>query len=198
MQGWVKATRVIALVNKGATYALVIFLISRTPPQVYSDLTIERVLPIDQDFKCDIGNYKYNKTFYLPIQCKRDLPYYRKFSKLYLTLIRPEISFCILNQYIPYSLYNREHVYCIVYGFTVFYIYFYYSLKETDNKYLSYYLDTGGKQQEGLYVYLNIAFRKLRLIFEMKRGTSTSSLVSEIFRAIEGNILFIFWKENIF
>lgn len=75
-------------------------------------------------------------------------------------------------------------------------LYFYCS--ETDNKYLSYYLDTGGKQQEGLYVYLNIAFRKLRLIFEMKRGTSTSSLVSEIFRAIEGNILFIFWKENIF
>ncbi|KAI4496546.1 hypothetical protein M0804_000356 [Polistes exclamans] len=99
MQGWAKATRVIALVSKGVTYALVVFLISRTPPQVYSDLTIERVLPIDQDFKCDI--------------------------------------------------------------------------------------DTGGKQQEGLYVYLNIAFRKLRLIFEMKRGTSTSSLVSEIFRAIE-------------
>lgn len=104
MQGWVKATRVIALVNKGATYALVVFLMSRTPPQVYSDLTIERVLPIDQDFKCDIGNYKYNKTFYLPIQCKRDLPYYKKLSKLYLTLICSEIRLYILNQYIPYGL----------------------------------------------------------------------------------------------
>ncbi|KAI4497099.1 hypothetical protein M0802_007845 [Mischocyttarus mexicanus] len=99
MQGWAKATRVIALVTKGVTYALVVFLISRTPPQVYSDLSIERVLPIDQDFKCDI--------------------------------------------------------------------------------------DTDGKQQEGLYVYLNITFRKLRLVFEMERGTSTSSFVSEIFRAVE-------------
>lgn len=37
------------------THALAIFLASRIPPQVYSDLTLEGVLPIDQDFKCDIG-----------------------------------------------------------------------------------------------------------------------------------------------
>ena len=55
MQGWVKAARILAVVNKESTYALVILLTSRTPPQVYSDLTIERVLPIDEDFKCDIG-----------------------------------------------------------------------------------------------------------------------------------------------
>ncbi|KAG8036817.1 hypothetical protein G9C98_004139 [Cotesia typhae] len=54
MQGWVKASRLLALVNKGPTHALVILLTSRNPPQVYSDLTIERVLPIDQEFKCDI------------------------------------------------------------------------------------------------------------------------------------------------
>ncbi|XP_012276603.1 inositol polyphosphate 5-phosphatase OCRL-1 isoform X2 [Orussus abietinus] len=99
MQGWVRAARLLALVNKGSTYAVVILLTSRSPPQVYSDLTIERVLPIDQDFKCDIG--------------------------------------------------------------------------------------TDGKQQDGLEVYLNISSRKLQLVFEMRPGVATSSLVSEIFRAIE-------------
>lgn len=63
MQGWVKASRLLALVNKGPTHGLVILLTSRNPPQVYSDLTIERVLPIDQEFKCDIG-----KKLYLFIQ----------------------------------------------------------------------------------------------------------------------------------
>lgn len=55
MQGWVKSSRLLALVNKGATNALVIFITSRTPALVYSDLTVEKVLPIDQDFQCDIG-----------------------------------------------------------------------------------------------------------------------------------------------
>ncbi|KAJ8669739.1 hypothetical protein QAD02_000998 [Eretmocerus hayati] len=55
VQGWLKTTRLLALVNKGSTNALVIILTSRTPPQVYSDLTIEKVLPIDQDFQCDVG-----------------------------------------------------------------------------------------------------------------------------------------------
>lgn len=59
MQGWIKPLRLLALVNKGSTHALVILLTSRNPPQVYSDLTIERVIPIDQDFKCDIGEEKY-------------------------------------------------------------------------------------------------------------------------------------------
>ncbi|XP_034936356.1 inositol polyphosphate 5-phosphatase OCRL isoform X2 [Chelonus insularis] len=99
MQGWIKATRLLALVNKGTTHALVILLTSRNPPQVYSDLTIERVLPIDQEFKCNI--------------------------------------------------------------------------------------DTGNQQQEGLDVYLNVSSRKQRLVFEMRPGEATSSLVSEIFRAIE-------------
>lgn len=55
IQGWVKSSRLVALVKKGSTNALVIFITSRSPPQVYSDLTIEKVLPIDQDFQCDIG-----------------------------------------------------------------------------------------------------------------------------------------------
>lgn len=99
VQGTVKAPRALALVNKGSTYALVILLTVRTPPQVQSDLTIVKVLPIDQDFKCDI--------------------------------------------------------------------------------------DTGKKQQDSLFVYLNITFRKFRVMFELARGTTTSCFVSEIFRAIE-------------
>ncbi|XP_015123931.1 inositol polyphosphate 5-phosphatase OCRL-1 [Diachasma alloeum] len=99
MQGRAKAPRLLALVNKGPTYALVVFLTSRSPPQVYSDLTIERVLPIDQEFKCDI--------------------------------------------------------------------------------------DTGNQLQESLDVYLNVSSRKQRLVFEMRPGVATSSIVSEIFRAIE-------------
>ncbi|XP_015590304.1 inositol polyphosphate 5-phosphatase OCRL-1 isoform X2 [Cephus cinctus] len=103
MQGCMRAARLLALVNKGSTHALVILLTSRTPPQVFSDLTIERVLPIDHDFKCDLD----------------------------------------------------------------------------------------GKQQDSLDVYLNVSSRKLRLVFEMRPGVTTSSLVSEIFRAIE-----VFQKNN--
>ena len=64
MQGAVKALRLLALVNKATTNALVILLTSRNPPQVYSDLTIERVIPIDEDFKCDIGMLKYGLCMY--------------------------------------------------------------------------------------------------------------------------------------
>ncbi|XP_053994194.1 inositol polyphosphate 5-phosphatase OCRL isoform X2 [Hylaeus volcanicus] len=97
IQGWVKAARIVALLSKGTTQALVVLISSRTPPKVYSDLAIERVLPIDQDFKCNINE----------------------------------------------------------------------------------------KQQDSLDVYLNVTSRKLHLVFEMKPGVGTSSLVSEIFRAIE-------------
>lgn len=55
IQGCVKTVRIIALLGKGTTQALAILISSRTPPQVYSDLTIERLLPIDQDFKCNIS-----------------------------------------------------------------------------------------------------------------------------------------------
>ncbi|XP_053994193.1 inositol polyphosphate 5-phosphatase OCRL isoform X1 [Hylaeus volcanicus] len=99
IQGWVKAARIVALLSKGTTQALVVLISSRTPPKVYSDLAIERVLPIDQDFKCNIN--------------------------------------------------------------------------------------TDEKQQDSLDVYLNVTSRKLHLVFEMKPGVGTSSLVSEIFRAIE-------------
>ncbi|XP_033224962.1 inositol polyphosphate 5-phosphatase OCRL isoform X2 [Belonocnema kinseyi] len=99
MQGWVKDARILAVVNKGPTCALVILLTSRTPPQVYSDLRTEKVLPIDEDFECDI--------------------------------------------------------------------------------------DASGKQQDGATVYFNVSSKRVQLTFEMKPGIETSTLVSEIFRAIE-------------
>lgn len=98
IQGWVKSVRYVALISKG-TYGLATFFSSKSPPQAYNDLTLEGILPVDQDFKCGI--------------------------------------------------------------------------------------DTNAETQDSLDVYMNITSRKLRLVFEMKLGEATSSLVSEIFRAIE-------------
>lgn len=58
-----------------------------------------------------------------------------------------------------------------------------------NNKY--YLLDTDDKQQDSLDVYLNVTSRKLHLVFEMRPGVVTSSLVSEIFRAIEGKNMLV-------
>ncbi|XP_046667170.1 inositol polyphosphate 5-phosphatase OCRL-like isoform X1 [Homalodisca vitripennis] len=54
MQGWVRTSRILALIEKDGNYALIVFLSSQTPPIAYSELTVERVLPINSDFKCDI------------------------------------------------------------------------------------------------------------------------------------------------
>ncbi|KAK7791378.1 hypothetical protein R5R35_007912 [Gryllus longicercus] len=54
MQGWVRASRVLALVEHDGHHVLFVFLSSRVPPQTFSDLTIERLLPIDADFRCEI------------------------------------------------------------------------------------------------------------------------------------------------
>lgn len=122
IQGHIKASRLLALVNKGTTNALVILLASRNPPQVYSDLTIERVIPIDQNFKCDIGN---------SIMCKHSL--------------------------------------------------------QEGNSYFIWLTETATEQQDGLDVHLSVSSTKLRLVFEMRTGIGTGAIVSEIFRAIEGD-----------
>ncbi|PSN44843.1 Inositol polyphosphate 5-phosphatase OCRL-1 [Blattella germanica] len=54
MQGWVRTSRVLALAEHDSNHALFVFLSSRMPPQLFSDLAIERVLPIDADFRCEI------------------------------------------------------------------------------------------------------------------------------------------------
>lgn len=99
MQGWMKTARILSVVNKGSTYALVVLITTRTPPQFYSDLSIEKVLPIYDDFKCVI--------------------------------------------------------------------------------------DADGKQQDGTDVYLSVSSKNVEVTFEMRPGTETSTLVSEIFRAVE-------------
>lgn len=54
MQGWVRISRILALVERDSTYALFVFLSATMPPQSFTDLTIERILPIDSEFRCDI------------------------------------------------------------------------------------------------------------------------------------------------
>lgn len=54
MRGEIKEPRLLTLVKKDEVHAIILLLTSINPPQVYSDLTIEHVLPINQDFKCDI------------------------------------------------------------------------------------------------------------------------------------------------
>jgi len=54
MQGWVRTSRVLALAEHDNNHALFIFMSSRMPPQLFSDLAIERVLPVDADFRCEI------------------------------------------------------------------------------------------------------------------------------------------------
>jgi len=56
LQGWLpKAHRLLALVERNASFGLFIFTTSRNPPQAFTDLTINFVVPIDSDFVCDIG-----------------------------------------------------------------------------------------------------------------------------------------------
>lgn len=57
MQGWVRSSRVLALAEHDNNYAVFVFMSSRMPPQLISDLAIERVLPVDADFGCEIGEY---------------------------------------------------------------------------------------------------------------------------------------------
>jgi len=57
LQDWSpKAQRVLALVERCSAFGLFVFTTSRNPPQAFTDLTINFVVPIDDDFKCDIGN----------------------------------------------------------------------------------------------------------------------------------------------
>lgn len=55
MQGWVRASRILALVEHENEWALFLFISSRMPPEVFTDLAIERIIPVDNDFKCEIG-----------------------------------------------------------------------------------------------------------------------------------------------
>lgn len=62
MQDFIKNTRVVALievastqVKQGGEQALLIFQTARVPVHSAIDLSIEQVLPVDTNLKCEIG-----------------------------------------------------------------------------------------------------------------------------------------------
>ena len=59
MQGWVRTKRFLAIVSKGTTSALFIFANLNTTCQILKDVFIERVIPIDANFKFDFGINNY-------------------------------------------------------------------------------------------------------------------------------------------
>ena len=57
MQGWVRASRVLALVEFQGNAALFVLHSARIPPEATTDLCVEKAIPIDADFKCEIGKF---------------------------------------------------------------------------------------------------------------------------------------------
>lgn len=64
VQEFIKTTRVVALIEvaaqetkQGGEQALLIFQTARVPVHSAIDLSIEQVLPIDSNLKCEIGEY---------------------------------------------------------------------------------------------------------------------------------------------
>lgn len=53
---WLRRDRVLALVSSQDDYALFVLLSMSSPPKSFSDLSIERVLPVDANFKCEIDD----------------------------------------------------------------------------------------------------------------------------------------------
>ncbi|KAG8227603.1 hypothetical protein J437_LFUL008439 [Ladona fulva] len=54
LQEFVRAPRVLALAEHQGNHAFFVFISSRFPAQLFSDLTLERVIPIDSDFRCEL------------------------------------------------------------------------------------------------------------------------------------------------
>lgn len=71
MQGWVRASRILALVEHENECALFIFISSRMPPEVFTDLAIERVIPVDADFKCEIDAGEQSVDVYVNISSRK-------------------------------------------------------------------------------------------------------------------------------
>ncbi|XP_064627898.1 type II inositol 1,4,5-trisphosphate 5-phosphatase-like isoform X2 [Lineus longissimus] len=54
VEGWVKTSRVLALVGKEGEYGLLVFKTTRSPCVSPTDLSIEQALPINLEFKCAV------------------------------------------------------------------------------------------------------------------------------------------------
>ena len=55
VQEFVKSPRLLVLVERRAEYGLFIFSLLSVKPESSNDLCLEKVLPIDLDFKCQKG-----------------------------------------------------------------------------------------------------------------------------------------------
>lgn len=56
MQGWVRTTRFLVVLSNGLSSALFILTSNNVPPTSSKDISVERIIPIDNDFKCDIDS----------------------------------------------------------------------------------------------------------------------------------------------
>uniref|UniRef100_A0A0A9XCU3 phosphoinositide 5-phosphatase n=3 Tax=Lygus hesperus TaxID=30085 RepID=A0A0A9XCU3_LYGHE len=54
MQGWVRTTRYLAIVSNGCSTALFVLTSSNIPPTSVQQINIERIVPFDLNFKCDL------------------------------------------------------------------------------------------------------------------------------------------------
>ncbi|KAF2892289.1 hypothetical protein ILUMI_13885 [Ignelater luminosus] len=52
-RGWIGEKRILALVEHDSSFAVFIIISEKPQPESFSDLTIERTIPIDQYFSCD-------------------------------------------------------------------------------------------------------------------------------------------------
>ncbi|CAG2118652.1 unnamed protein product [Medioppia subpectinata] len=55
VQDWVITNRILALIENHNSYGLLVFVTSTPTVKTASDLTIESALPVNSDFKCEIG-----------------------------------------------------------------------------------------------------------------------------------------------
>lgn len=55
MQGWVRTSRFLSLVEHSGSHAFFVFVSSAIPPIAPDELTLERILPLNSNFKCEIG-----------------------------------------------------------------------------------------------------------------------------------------------
>lgn len=57
MQGWVRTTRYLAIISKSGSSAFFILTSTRVPPISPADVSVEGIVPIDSNFKFELGNY---------------------------------------------------------------------------------------------------------------------------------------------
>lgn len=94
VQDWVKSNRLLAVVEHSGEHGLFILTSSKSSPSSSNDLLIEKVLPVNDSFKCEIdasGTDPLEENVYLKITCNKqkllfELPYNPK-AKAFVALI---------------------------------------------------------------------------------------------------------------